>query len=355
MDVILGRGGDQAGLKINGEYKFFGGKTKEVEKLNKVKARVVSKQISDKAKISSNVIVMGHSNIDIDAIGSCIGMVKFLSAYNKNVFIASNADSSGLGEYREELRKNEFYKEILLTKQEARQKVNKDTLLVIVDVHREAFTEYPELVEEVKNIVVIDHHRKLVDFIDKAIIKYHEVYASSASELVTELIEYSEEKIDLTSFEAESLYGGMLVDTKNFTFKTGVRTFEAAAFLRKFGIDIVKVKKWFEANLESYMDIYEITKNSEESIDANLKCAKAADQMLNISNIDASITYGYDGKQIQICLRSIGNVNMQVIAEKLGGGGHLTLAGAQIKTDDLKEEEEKIKKAVDEYLEEIGE
>ena len=368
MDVILGRGGDQAGLKINGEYKFFGGKTKEVEKLNKVKARVVSKQISDKAKISSNVIVMGHSNIDIDAIGSCIGMVKFLSAYNKNVFIASNADSAGLGEYREELRKDEFYKEILLTKQEARQKVNKDTLLVIVDVHREAFTEYPELVEEVKNIVVIDHHRKLVDFIDKAIIKYHEVYASSASELVTELIEYSEEKIDLTSFEAESLYGGMLVDTKNFTFKTGVRTFEAAAFLRKFGIDIVKVKKWFEANLESYMDIYEIikhseiyrnkiaiAKNSEESIDANLKCAKAADQMLNISNIDASITYGYDGKQIQVCLRSIGNVNMQVIAEKLGGGGHLTLAGAQIKTDNLKEAEEKIKKAVDEYLEEIGE
>ena len=241
-------------------------------------------------------------------------------------------------------------------------------MLVIVDVHREAFTEYPELVEEVKNIVVIDHHRKLVDFIDKAIIKYHEVYASSASELVTELIEYSEEKIDLTSFEAESLYGGMLVDTKNFTFKTGVRTFEAAAFLRKFGIDIVKVKKWFEANLESYMDIYEIikhseiyknkiaiAKNSEESIDANLKCAKAADQMLNISNIDASITYGYDGKQIQVCLRSIGNVNMQVIAEKLGGGGHLTLAGAQIKTDDLKEAEEKIKKAVDEYLEEIGE
>lgn len=234
------------------------------------------------------------------------------------------------GEFKTIFKETEIYKTAVLTKEEAISKITKGTLLIIVDVHRKTFTEFPELVDLISNIVIIDHHRQLVDYIEDPIIKYQEVYASSTAELVTELIKYSEKNIKLKSFVAECLYGGIIVDTKNFTFKTGVRTFKAAAYLRKLGVDIVKVKKWFEANLESYMEIYDIIKNAniykekiaiarntEISSGANLSCAKAADQMLNISNIQASITYGTDGKKTYICLRSTGEINMQVIAEKL--------------------------------------
>lgn len=365
LDVILGRGGDQAGIVIDGKMKFYGGKTKEVEKLTKVKSRVISKKLANKAKLSSNIIIMGHKNIDIDALGSAIGLRRFFSEFNSNAYIASNIESAGLGEFKNIIKENEEYDDIILTKQEALQKINKDTLLVVVDVHRKEFTEFPELVENSKHIALIDHHRKLVDYIENVEIEYHEVYASSTSELVTEIIEYSEKSIELNSFEAEALYGGILVDTKNFTFKTGVRTFEAAAYLRKFGIDIIRVKKYFETNLDGYMNIYDIIKNTKmisekiaiarnekKSTAANLECAKAADQMLKISDIAASITYGYDGKVMQICLRSLGDINMQLIAEKLGGGGHMTLAGAQIETDDYDVVEEKIINAVKEYYEE---
>lgn len=365
LDIILGRGGDQAGIVIDGKMKFYGGKTKEVEKLTKVKSRVISKKLANKAKLSSNIIIMGHKNIDIDALGSAIGLRRFFSEFNNNTYIASNIESAGLGEFKNIIKENEEYDDIILTKQEALQKINKDTLLVVVDVHRKEFTEFPELVENSKHIALIDHHRKLVDYIENVEIEYHEVYASSTSELVTEIIEYSEKNIELSSFEAEALYGGILVDTKNFTFKTGVRTFEAAAYLRKFGIDIIRVKKYFETNLDGYMNIYDIIKNTKmisekiaiarnekKSTAANLECAKAADQMLKISDIAASITYGYDGKVMQICLRSLGDINMQLIAEKLGGGGHMTLAGAQIETDDYDAVEEKIINAVKEYYEE---
>lgn len=365
LDIILGRGGDQAGIVIDGKMKFYGGKTKEVEKLTKVKSRVISKKLANKAKLSSNIIIMGHKNIDIDALGSAIGLRRFFSEFNNNTYIASNIESAGLGEFKNIIKENEEYDDIILTKQEALQKINKDTLLVVVDVHRKEFTEFPELVENSKHIALIDHHRKLVDYIENVEIEYHEVYASSTSELVTEIIEYSEKNIELSSFEAEALYGGILVDTKNFTFKTGVRTFEAAAYLRKFGIDIIRVKKYFETNLDGYMNIYDIIKNTKmisekiaiarnekKSSAANLECAKAADQMLKISDIAASITYGYDGKVMQICLRSLGDINMQLIAEKLGGGGHMTLAGAQIETDDYDAVEEKIINAVKEYYEE---
>lgn len=365
LDVILGRGGDQAGIAVDGKMKFYGGKTKEVEKLTKVKSRVISKKLANKAKLSSNIIIMGHKNIDIDALGSAIGLRRFFTEFNNNTYIASSLESAGLGEFKNVLKGNEEYEDIILTKQEAIQKMNKDTLLVVVDVHRKEFTEFSELVESAKHIALIDHHRKLVDYIEDVEIEYHEVYASSTAELVTEIIEYSEKNIELSSFEAEALYGGILVDTKNFTFKTGVRTFEAAAYLRKFGIDIIRVKKYFETNLNGYMNIYDIIRNTKmitenialarndkKSASANLECAKAADQMLKISNIAASITYGYDGKVMQICLRSLGDINMQLIAEKLGGGGHMTLAGAQMETDDYDYVEERIITAVREYYEE---
>lgn len=252
-----------------------------------------------------------------------------------------------------------------MTINECKQEIVDDSVLIIVDTFKKSYTEYPELIDNFKEIIVIDHHRISVDNIENVSIKYHEVYASSTSELVTEIIKYSDKPIELSKFEAESLYGGILIDTKNFTFKTGVRTFEAAAYLRKFGVDIIKVKKWFQSDLDSFTKLSEILKQAKiykKNIaiakyignDASLITAKVADELLNVSDIKASIVIGRDDNNINISARSIGTINVQVIMEKIGGGGHITLAGTQFTDINLEEAEEKVKKAIDEYLEEIN-
>ena len=219
-----------------------------------------------------------------------------------------------------------------------------------------------------EKIVVIDHHRKSTDFIENASLTFQEVYASSAAELVTEIVQYVDRKVELKPIEIESLYGGIMVDTKNFTFKTGVRTFEAAAYLRKFGVDIIKVKKWFQADLESYNIIADIVKKAEKVTDtiaismyegddienANLICAKAADELLTISDITASFVIGSLGDKICISGRSIGDVNVQLIMEKLGGGGHITLAGAQLTDFTLEEAHDELIIRINEYLTEMS-
>ena len=245
--------------------------------------------------------------------------------------------------------------------------MTQDTLLVIVDTDKRNYVEAPELLEKTDKIVVIDHHRRGTDYIENAILTFHEVYASSACELVTELIEYSENDIKLTNFEVESLYAGIMMDTKNFTFKTGVRTFEAAAYLRKCGVDIIKVKKWFQSDLETYNKISEIVANSEiinnniaisiyekEDSDANITCAKAADELLTISNITASFVIGKIGSQICISGRSIGEINVQLILEKLGGGGHITVAGAQIEGMTTEEVKQELINRINEYFTEVS-
>ena len=242
-------------------------------------------------------------------------------------------------------------------------KITPNTLLVIVDTHKRSYVEVPELLEKTEKIVIIDHHRKSEDFIENAILTFHEAYASSASELVTEIVEYATQEVTLEQIEAESLYAGIMMDTKNFTFKTGVRTFEAAAYLRKYGIDIIKVKKWFQSDLESYTVIAEIVKNAEiinDSIgisvyeekdkNANLICAKAADELLTISNISASFVLGRMGDKVCISGRSIGDINVQVILEKLGGGGHITLAGAQVEGMTLEEAKTELIIRINEYF-----
>ena len=242
-------------------------------------------------------------------------------------------------------------------------KITPNTLLVIVDTHKRSYVEIPELLEKTEKIVIIDHHRKSEDFIENAILTFHEAYASSASELVTEIVEYATQEVTLEQIEAESLYAGIMMDTKNFTFKTGVRTFEAAAYLRKYGIDIIKVKKWFQSDLESYTVIAEIVKNAEiinDSIgisvyeekdkNANLICAKAADELLTISNISASFVLGRMGDKVCISGRSIGDINVQVILEKLGGGGHITLAGAQVEGMTLEEAKTELIIRINEYF-----
>lgn len=330
MDIALGRGGDQAVVKTNQKYNFFGGRAQELEKRTKVKARVVAHALEELIENAENVLIMGHLNGDIDSMGSSLGLYRFSKTIGKDAYIVNNTKGMALENFVNTLEKQEEYKGVIIDKSEALSKINSNTLLVITDTHKKSYVEVPELLDKTEKIVIIDHHRKSADFIENAMLTFHEAYASSASELVTEIIEYGTNTVELKQLEAESLYAGIMVDTKNFTFKTGVRTFEAAAYLRKYGIDIIRVKKWFQSDLESYNVIADIVKKAEiinDSIgiseyeekdkNANLICAKASDELLTISNITASFVIGNQGDKICISGRSIGDINVQIILEKL--------------------------------------
>lgn len=330
IDIVLGRGGDQAVIRRSGKYIFYGGRTQEVEKRTKVKARTISTALEKLIGESKNVMVMGHTNPDMDCIGASLGIYRLAKSLAKEVYIVNNLTGANLENFIESIDKEEEYNGIMMDKTQALAKISAETLLVIVDTHKYSYVEVPELLEKTEKIVVIDHHRRSTDFIENSILMFHEVYASSASELVTEILQYSENTIELSKIETESLYAGIMMDTKNFTYKTGVRTFEAAAYLRKFGVDIVKVKKWFQSSLENYRLIADIVKNAEiinetigismyeiEDKNASLICAKAADELLTISDITASFVIGNTGEKICISGRSIGDINVQVILEKL--------------------------------------
>lgn len=367
MDIVLGRGGDQAIIRKEGKYKFYGGNTLEMEKRTKVKARTIAGSIANIIKESSKVIIMGHTNIDIDAMGSGLGMYRLVKTLGKDAYIVSEPKGKSLGKFLDILKSNDEYFGAIINEEEAEEIIDKDTLLIIVDTHKSSYVEFPQLLEKVEKKIVIDHHRKSPEAITDVLVSFHEVYASSAAELVTEIIQYAADDVKLTLLEAESLYGGIMVDTKDFTFKTGVRTFEAAAYLRKFGVDIIKVKKWFQADLESYNTIAEIVKNveiinntiaiaiydNEEDSNANLICAKAADELLTISDITASFVIGKIGEKVFISGRSIGDINVQIILEKLGGGGHITLAGAQLEGFSLEDAKDELIVRINEYFSEV--
>lgn len=367
IDIALGRGGDQAIIKQNGKYFFFGGRTQEVEKRTKVKARIVSQAMQELMQAAQNIIIMGHTNSDIDAMGSGLGVYSIAKHLGKEAYLVNETTGTSLDTFITELKEDEEYKNILINKAEALNLITPETLLVVVDTDKRNYVEVPELLEKTDKIAVIDHHRRGTDYIENAILTFHEVYASSACELVTELIEYAEDDIKLKTMEVEALYAGIMMDTKNFTFKTGVRTFEAAAYLRKCGVDIIKVKKWFQSDLDTYNKISEIVSKSEiidgniaisvydkEDSDANITCAKAADELLTISNITASFVIGKMGEQICISGRSIGDINVQLILEKLGGGGHITVAGAQLEGMTQEEVKQELINRINEYFTEVS-
>ena len=365
MDIVLGRGGDQAVIRENEKYTFFGGRTLEVEKRTKVKARTVARALEQIILESKDVMIMGHINADIDCMGSSLGIYRLAKDLGKEAYIVNNTTGETISSFIEALKEEKEYNDVLLNKSEALNKISEETLLVVVDTHKKSYVEVPELLEKTNKIVIIDHHRRSPDFIENAILSFHEVYASSAAELVTEILQYVETKVNLTTIETEGLYAGIMMDTKNFTFKTGVRTFEAAAYLRKKGVDILRVKKWFQSNLENYNLIAEIVRNAEivkESIaisiyekedkNANLICAKAADELLTISDITASFVLGKQGDKICVSGRSIGDINVQLILEKLGGGGHITVAGAQIEGMTIEEAKQELIAQINEYFSE---
>lgn len=367
IDIALGRGGDQVVIRKNGKYTFFGGRTQELEKRTRVKARSVASALEELIQESENVVVMGHTNSDIDALGSALGIYRLAKTLGKPANVVSSSIGVGLGNFVKYATRDEEYQKAIIGKEKALEITNSNTLLVIVDTHKKSYSDVPELVDMAGKIVIIDHHRMSTDYIESSVLTFQEVYASSAAELVTELLVYSNQNIKLTNVEAEGLYAGIMMDTKNFTFKTGVRTFEAAAYLRKCGVDIIKVKKWFQSDLETYNIISEIVAKAEiigDSIaisvynkvdkDANIICAKAADELLTISNITASFVIGNYGEKICISGRSLGDINVQIILEKLGGGGHITLAGAQVEGMNIYEVKEELIEKIKEYFLEAG-
>ena len=253
MDIVLGRGGDQAVIREDNKYTFFGGRTLEVETRTKVKARTVARALEQIMQESEKVMLMGHMNPDIDSLGTSLGLYRLAKELGKEAYVVNNSKGVALESFIDALNADETYEGVLINKTEALSKITEDTLLIVSDTHKTSYVEVPELLEKTNKIVVIDHHRKSPDFIENTILTFHEVYASSAAELVTEILQYVEVPVHLTNIETEGLYAGIMTDTKNFTFKTGVRTFEAAAYLRKKGVDILRVKKGSKAIWKTIM------------------------------------------------------------------------------------------------------
>jgi len=365
MDLALGRGGDQAVLKERDRLSFYGGKTKAVEKRTKVKSRVVAHALRELMEQSSEIFIMSHEIPDLDSMGSALGIYRCAAIVGKEARIVLDESNASIDQLVTELRNREEYSHIFITREEARAVISPQSLLVVVDTQRPNFTEVPELLGLAEQIVVIDHHRRGAETIENATLSYMEPYASSTAELVTEIIQYFDDKIRLKPLEAEALLAGMTVDTKNFSFQTGVRTFEAASYLRRAGADTTAIRQLFQDDLDTFISRAEVVRNAKvihEGIaisvcpsgvkNATLIAAQAADSLITIRGITASFVLCSVGPGVVISGRSLGNINVQVILEKLGGGGHLTVAGAQISNITIDEAVEMIKQVVAEYLEE---
>lgn len=364
IELALGRGGDQTVINKNNEYSFFGGRSKEVEKRTRVKARVMATALEKLIEQSDNVIIMGHNNPDADSFGAALGLYRVAQCLNRSAYIVLGDVNSGIKEMVDKVDTSGQYEGTFVDKSNAIDKMTSESLLIVVDTHRASYTEAPELLDHTNRIVVIDHHRKVTDFISDAILTYHEIYASSACELVAELLQYMDKKVAIRQIEAEALYAGIIIDTKNFTFKTGIRTFEAAAFLKKYGVDTIAVKQLFQNDINTYVLKAEVVKDAEifndeiaisacpkEMLNSSIVVAQAADELLNIKGVKASFVLSpHDGK-IVVSGRSLGDVNVQLILEKLGGGGSITIAGAQVENVTLNEAVLKLKEAIKEYKE----
>lgn len=366
IDIALGRGGDQAVVKKKNHLSFYGGKTKAVEKRNKVRSRVISHALIQLIDQSEKVFVMGHKNADMDSFGASVGIIRATKNRNKKgymVLAGSNPSIKNIYDRMEEEAPE--YLDIIISPEEAENMVDESSLLVVVDNHKPSFTEAPEILELTDKIVLIDHHRRGAEFIDDPILTYLESYASSTCELVTEILYYMSDKVEMTKFEADALLAGITVDTKNFTFQTGVRTFEAASILKRAGADTASVREFFKDDFNTFLNKAEVISNSKivfekvaigrlekEMEDSVLTAAQAADELLNINEIEASFVLTLLDNKIHISGRSLGQISVQIILERLGGGGHLTSAGTQIEDVSIGEAEDMLIKAIDEYLKE---
>ncbi len=365
IDLALGRGGDQAVIKNNDSEEFYGGKRVTAERNTRVKARVKAHALKELIEGKEKVIVMGHSIGDADSFGASAGIYRIAKTLGRRAYVVLNECSPSVKPICDRFYSSEYEDDMIVTSEEALEIVDDNTLLVIVDVNKADYTECPELIEKAQYVVVIDHHRQAGDAIAKAVLFYIEPYASSASEMVSEICQYIGMGLKLKPAEAEALYAGIMVDTNFFVDKTGVRTFEAMAYLRRNGVDAVRVRKAFREDLDEfriraeavqntrlYLDSFAITESKVKGVEGStVMAAKIANSLLDIRGVKAAfVLTEYKGK-IHISARSIDEVNVQVMMERLGGGGHINMAGAQLADCTAKEAGEKIRQMLDQMLE----
>ena len=363
IEMSLSRGGDQAVIKDRLNFNFYGGRTKEADHRSKVRSRVTANSMMELIGGSSQVFVMGHKNADMDAIGAAMGICSMCRKKGKPAFIVVDMERNASEKLIEEIRQVPEYSEAFISGQEALIRCDNRSTLIVVDTNRPDQVEFVPLLEAATRICVVDHHRRAADYIKDVDVNLHEPYASSASELVTELLQYALEKKDVLPIEAKSLMAGIVLDTKSFHVRTGERTFEAAAVLRQWGADTVEVKRLMQNDFQDTMSKYQIIKASRlyrqelaiaalNSTTTRPLAAQAADELLNISGITASFVLYPDGDQVIISARSIGDANVQVILEPLGGGGNTATAGAQVKGATVKEVLDRLVASIDKFYEE---
>ncbi|EFU76199.1 DHH family phosphoesterase [Lachnoanaerobaculum saburreum] len=365
MDMALGRGGDQAVVKTEDDIRYFGGKAQTVEKQTRVKARVKAHAFRELLENKDKVIIMGHKMLDMDAFGAAIGIWRIATHLNKKAYILMSDVNPSAKPMIEKFKAPEYPEDLFMSEERALNSLTNDSLVVVVDVNRPSITEGPSLLKKAKNIVVLDHHRQSNEIITNATLSYVETFASSACEMVSEIVQYISDDIKLKTLEADAMYAGIVIDTQNFNVQTGVRTFEAAAFLKRSGADVTRVRKMFREdaadylakaeaihNAEIYEDYYAISEcDSANTASPTLVCAQAANDLLNIKGIKASFVLTVYNNLIYISARSMDEVNVQTIMEKLGGGGHRSVAGAQIKEGSIEDAKNRVKQVLKELIE----
>lgn len=365
LDLALGRGGDQAIVKTKDKFEFYGGKSKAVEKTTKVKSRLIGHALKELVSQSNIIYIMGHKYPDLDAMGSAVGIYDICKSLKKETHIVLDSVNESIDEFVSRLSKNEYYKDLFISTDEAIKSCTRDTLVIVVDTHRPSYTECEELLSISKKIAVIDHHRKGVESIQETVLSFHEIYVSSTCEMVTEVVQYLEDDVKINKLTAEGLLAGINLDTKFFAFKTGVRTFEAASYLRKAGADTTEVKKLFRTNVEDFKAKAEIISNTKiiddricisyartHTDNMNVVIAQAADELLTVKKIEASFILGEKDGTIFISARSLGKINVHVLMEKIGGGGHMDIAGAQLEGMSIGEAYTIVHRIIEEYLRE---
>ena len=362
IDLALGRGGDQAVVKMPDKINYYGGKSQQVEKNTRVKARVKAHALREIITSKDNVLIMGHKIGDVDSFGAAVGIYRIARTLERRAQIVLNDVTTSLRPMVDLFLNNpEYENDMLLTSAQALECAGPNTVLVVVDVNRPSLTECPELLKICKSIVVLDHHRAGTETIENATLSYVETYASSACEMVSEILQYTSDGIRIKSEEADSMYAGMVVDTQNFMTKTGVRTFEAAVALRRYGAETERVRQLFDVTMVEYnakADLVEaaqmyrncaISVSGEVPPEARVAIAQAANDLLTIQNVEASFVAVQVGSGVNISARSLGAVNVQVIMESLGGGGHQTMAAAQLKHITPEAARSRIETAIDNY------
>ncbi|MGM9917062.1 DHH family phosphoesterase [Anaerotignum sp.] len=365
LDLALGRGGDQILIKEGEKYLFYGAKAGEMGRNSRIRARVKADALWELMGEASSIFVMGHRNADLDSLGSCMGICAIARAMDKKCYIMMNEIGIGIKHLYANMAENGHYETALIKDADALKMMDDKSLVIVVDTHRSSIVESPQVLAAAKKIVIFDHHRKSTDFIDQAVLIYHEPYASSTAELITEMIQHIGKKIKLKSIEADALLAGITVDTKNFAVKTGAITFETAGFLRRNGADSIRVRMLFQNDMGSYKAKATAIRDAElfhecmaisvcpsDVENSMLTAAQAADDLMNVVGIKASFVCSQVGDTIYISARSFGDINVQRIMEKLGGGGHFTVSGAQLKGCTTEEAKEQIRNAIEEYLKE---